>query len=110
MTVQKRVACSGYASGSCKQNHQEQSKYPFVLFPASSTSKLIIIISISHLDPRPFVRQLSLYFQIRDDYQNLVSDQVGDIQISRCHKLQRLRTVRQAHPQPVHARIYTQIY
>ncbi|TDZ36980.1 Ophiobolin F synthase [Colletotrichum trifolii] len=30
---------------------------------------------ISHLDPRPFVRQLSLFFQIRDDYQNLVSDQ-----------------------------------
>ncbi|KAH9237577.1 hypothetical protein K456DRAFT_1940327 [Colletotrichum gloeosporioides 23] len=26
------------------------------------------------LDPRPFVRQLSLFFQIRDDYQNLVSD------------------------------------
>ncbi|OLN87483.1 Ophiobolin F synthase 1 [Colletotrichum chlorophyti] len=30
---------------------------------------------VRHLDPRPFVRQLSLYFQIRDDYQNLVSDQ-----------------------------------
>ncbi|KAK2052113.1 geranylgeranyl pyrophosphate synthase [Colletotrichum caudatum] len=27
------------------------------------------------LDPRPFVRQLSLYFQIRDDFQNLVSNQ-----------------------------------
>ncbi|CAN8100624.1 unnamed protein product [Discula destructiva] len=28
-----------------------------------------------HLNPRHFVRQLSLYFQIRDDYQNLSSDQ-----------------------------------
>lgn len=31
--------------------------------------------SIAHLDPTAIVRMLSIYFQTRDDYQNLVSDQ-----------------------------------
>ncbi|CAN8101351.1 unnamed protein product [Discula destructiva] len=59
---------------------------------------------VSHLDPRPFVRQLSLYFQIRDDYQNLVSEQYaqqkgfaedldeGKISLPMIYTLQRART------------------
>ncbi|KAK2006284.1 geranylgeranyl pyrophosphate synthase [Colletotrichum eremochloae] len=59
---------------------------------------------VHYLDPRPFVRQLSLYFQIRDDYQNLVSDQYaqqkgfaedldeGKISLPMILTLQRVRT------------------
>ncbi|CCF32910.1 geranylgeranyl pyrophosphate synthase [Colletotrichum higginsianum] len=59
---------------------------------------------VRNLDPRPFVRQLSLYFQIRDDYQNLVSDQYakqkgfaedldeGKISLPMILTLQRMRT------------------
>lgn len=77
---QKLGVYSGYAFVLCRQNHPDRSEYLVFSFPRPSKfSKLILIISILHLDPRPFVRQLSLYFQIRDDYQNLVSDQVCDI-------------------------------